>query len=61
VHTVLSGSLKQAVAWGWVSQNAARLATPPALRQSRFDRQPLRTPPHAAAGTQRGLAVAVAR
>jgi integrase len=31
VHTVLSGALKQAVAWGWISHNPARLATPPAL------------------------------
>ncbi len=31
VHTVLSGALKQAVAWGWISHNPARLATPPSL------------------------------
>jgi Phage integrase, N-terminal SAM-like domain len=29
VHTVLSGSLRQAVAWGWIPHNPARLATPP--------------------------------
>jgi integrase len=29
VHTVLSGSLRQAVARGWIPHNPARLATPP--------------------------------
>jgi len=31
VHTVLSGSLRQAVAWGWIPHNPARLATPPSV------------------------------
>jgi hypothetical protein len=30
-HTVLSGALKQAVAWGWIAHNPARLATPPSM------------------------------
>jgi integrase len=34
VHTVLSGSLRQAVAWGWIPQNPARLATPPSVQRS---------------------------
>jgi integrase len=34
VHTVLSGSLRQAVAWGWISHNPARLATPPSVQRS---------------------------
>src|SRR4030095_5785220 len=28
VHTVLSGALRQAGAWGWIAHNPARLATP---------------------------------
>jgi integrase len=34
VHTVLSGSLQQAVAWGWIAHNPARLATPPSVQRS---------------------------
>jgi len=34
VHTVLSGSLRQAVAWGWIAHNPARLATPPSVQRS---------------------------
>jgi len=34
VHTVLSGSLRQAVAWGWIPHNPARLATPPSVERS---------------------------
>jgi integrase len=33
-HTVLSGSLQRAVAWGWISHNPARLATPPSVARS---------------------------
>ena len=33
-HTVLSGALQQAVAWGWIAHNPARLATPPSVRRS---------------------------
>jgi len=34
VHTVLSGALQQAVAWGWIAHNPARLATPPSMPRS---------------------------
>jgi integrase len=34
VHTVLSGSLRQAVAWGWIAHNPTRLATPPSVQRS---------------------------
>jgi integrase len=34
VQTVLSGSLRQAVAWGWIPHNPARLATPPSVQRS---------------------------
>jgi len=34
VHTVLSGSLRRAVAWGWIPHNPARLATPPSVQRS---------------------------
>ena len=34
VHTVLSGSLQQAVAWGWIAHNPARLATPPSVQHA---------------------------
>jgi integrase len=30
VHSVLSGAFKQAVIWGWITHNPAKLATPPA-------------------------------
>jgi integrase len=33
VHNVLTGSLAQAVRWGWRSDNPARLATLPSVRQ----------------------------
>jgi integrase len=29
VHSVLSGAFKQAVVWGWITYNPAKLATPP--------------------------------
>ena len=29
VHAVLSGALKQAVVWGWIGHNPAKLATEP--------------------------------
>ena len=31
---MLSGSLRQAVAWGWIPHNPARLATPPSVQRS---------------------------
>jgi integrase len=31
---VLSGSLQQAVAWGWIAHNPVRLATPPSMPHS---------------------------
>jgi integrase len=31
VHAILSGALKRAVAWGWISHNPARLAMPPSV------------------------------
>src|SRR6266536_1630164 len=34
VHTVLSGSLQQSGAWGWIARNPARLATPPSMPRS---------------------------
>jgi integrase len=34
VHAILSGALKQAVVWGWISTNPARLATPPAAEKA---------------------------
>jgi integrase len=34
VHAVMSGALKQAVVWGWVSENVARSATPPAVEKA---------------------------
>jgi integrase len=34
VHAILSGALKRAVAWGWISQNPARLAVPPSIEQA---------------------------
>src|SRR5215211_572953 len=38
VHAVLSGALKQAVVWGWVGHNPARLASPPSREHA--DTQP---------------------
>jgi integrase len=35
VHAILSGALRQASAWGWISQNPARLATPPAVAKAK--------------------------
>ena len=29
VHAILPGALQQAVRWGWIAHNPARLATPP--------------------------------
>jgi integrase len=33
VHAVLSGALKQAVVWGWVGHNPAKLATAPSVER----------------------------
>jgi len=41
VHTVLSGSLQQAVAWGWIARNPARLATPPSVQRADIAPPPL--------------------
>jgi len=41
VHTVLSGSLRQAVAWGWIAHNPARLATSPRCSAATWRRHPL--------------------
>jgi integrase len=35
VHAILSGALKQATTWGWITQNPARLATPPAVEKAK--------------------------
>jgi integrase len=34
VHAVLSGALKQAVAWGWIGHNPAKLATAPTVQKA---------------------------
>jgi integrase len=34
VHAVLSGALKQAVAWGWTGHNPAKLATAPTVEKA---------------------------
>jgi integrase len=34
VHAVLSGALKQAVVWGWVGHNPAKLATAPSVQKA---------------------------
>jgi hypothetical protein len=34
VHAVLSGALKQAVVWGWVGHNPAKLATAPSVEKA---------------------------
>jgi integrase len=34
VHAILSGALSRAVVWGWISQNPARLATPPSVEKA---------------------------
>jgi integrase len=41
VHAILSGALKQAVVWGWIGHNPAKLATPPAIEKA--DVQPPKT------------------
>jgi integrase len=41
VHAVLSGALKQAVVWGWVGHNPAKLATAPSVQKADVQ------PPHA--------------
>jgi integrase len=38
VHAILSGALKRAAAWGWISHNPARLTMPPSVE--RADIQP---------------------
>jgi integrase len=35
VHAILSGALRQATTWGWITQNPARLATPPAVEKAK--------------------------
>jgi integrase len=35
IHAILSGSLQQAVRWGWLTHNPARLATPPSVKRGR--------------------------
>jgi integrase len=40
-HTVLSGALKQAVAWGWIAHNPARLATPPSMPRDEVQPPPV--------------------
>lgn len=39
VHNVLSGALTQAIRWGWIDRNVAKLATPP--KAAPKDREPL--------------------
>jgi hypothetical protein len=34
VHAILSGAIKQAVVWGWLGHNPAKLATPPAVEKA---------------------------
>src|SRR4029450_4031229 len=34
VHAVLSGALKQAVAWGWIGHNPATQATAPSVQKA---------------------------
>lgn len=34
IHNILTGSLDQAVRWGWRGDNPAKLATPPSVRQA---------------------------
>jgi integrase len=34
VHAILSGALKQAVVWGWLGHNPAKLATAPAVERA---------------------------
>ena len=35
VHAILSGALQQATAWGWITQNTARLASPPVVEKAK--------------------------
>lgn len=37
VHALLSGAFGQAVRWGWVGVNPAKMASPPSIRQKRID------------------------
>jgi integrase len=53
VHTVLSGAFKQAVAWGWIGHNPAKLATPPTAGKAQVA-------PPAAGDVARLLAAAMA-
>ena len=53
VHAILSGGLNRAVVWGWITNNPARLASPPSIE--RADMQPLPVE-----DTARLLAVAMA-
>jgi len=34
VHAILSGALKQALVWGWIGHNPAKLATSPAVQKA---------------------------
>jgi integrase len=34
VHAILSGALKRAAAWGWISHNPARLTMPPSVERA---------------------------
>lgn len=36
-HAVISGSLAQAVKWGWVSVNVAKMASPPTVRVKKLE------------------------
>jgi integrase len=35
VHAILSGALQRATAWGWITQNPARLASPPVVEKAK--------------------------
>ena len=45
IHAVLSGALNQAVVWGWISHNPARLASPPSREKADVQPPRSRTPP----------------
>jgi integrase len=46
VHAVLAGALKQAVVWGWIGHNPAKLATAPSVQKADVQ------PPQAEAATR---------
>jgi integrase len=35
VHAILSGAFRQAAAWGWITQNPVRLASPPVVQKAK--------------------------